>query len=196
VALIGLGLAMVIGVGVAILMNLSLSFERTLYPYAVILQTIPIVAITPLMIIWFGTGQMSRVIVCVIISVFPIITNTLFGLKSPDRGQHDLFTLHGGGRMTRLQRLELPAAQPAMYTGFRIAAGLSVIGAIVGEFFFKQGPAGIGRKIFQYTQTSSTDKLIAAISMSAALGITLFLVFGVIADRSTRHWRPDAAKRA
>ena len=192
VALIGLFVAMTLGVLLAIIMSLSRAMERTLFPYAIVLQTIPIVAITPLMIIWFGTGRMPRVIVCVLISVFPIITNTLFGLKAAERSQHDLFTLHDSTRLTRLWKLNLPAALPAMFTGFRISAGLSVIGAIVGEFFFKSGPEGIGRRIAQYTQRSETNKLIGAVTLTAWLGLALFLVFGWLGNRATRHWRSGA----
>lgn len=195
IALIGLFIAMVIGVLLAIVMSLSHSIERTLFPYAVVLQTLPIVAITPLMIIWFGTGRMPRVIVCVLISVFPIITNSLFGLKSAERSQHDLFTLHGSSRLTRLRKLNLPASLPAMFTGFRISAGLSVIGAIVGEFFFKSGPAGIGRRIAQYTQRSETNKLIGAVTLTAWLGLALFLIFSWLGNRATRHWRAGAGTR-
>jgi NitT/TauT family transport system permease protein len=192
VALIGLFIAMTLGVLLAIIMSLSRAMERTLFPYAIVLQTIPIVAITPLMIIWFGTGRMPRVIVCVLISVFPIITNTLFGLKAAERSQHDLFTLHDATRLTRLWKLNLPASLPAMFTGFRISAGLSVIGAIVGEFFFKSGPEGIGRRIGQYTQRSETNKLIGAVSLTAWLGLALFLLFGWLGNRTTRHWRSGA----
>lgn len=192
VALIGLAIAIALGVLLAILMSLSQSVERTLFPYAIVLQTIPIVALTPLMIIWFGTGQRPRVIVCVLISVFPIITNTLFGLKVAERSQHDLFTLHGSTRLIRLWKLKLPASLPAMFTGFRISAGLSVIGAIVGEFFFKAGSEGIGRRIGQYTQRSETDKLIGAVTLTAALGLALFLLFGWLGNRTTKHWRVGA----
>ncbi|GIT00858.1 MAG: hypothetical protein CM1200mP26_25700 [Acidimicrobiales bacterium] len=80
-----------------------------------------------------------------IISLFPIIMNTLFGLQSADRGLHDLFTLHHAGRMTRMRKLMFPSALPAVFAGLRISAGLSVIGAIVGDFFFGKGDAGIGQ---------------------------------------------------
>ncbi len=81
---------------------------------------------------------------CVIISIFPIVSNTLFGLLSAERSQHDLFTLHDASRRTRLRKLQLPAALPAIFTGFRIAAGLSVIGAVVGELFFRRGRRASG----------------------------------------------------
>ena len=113
-----------------------------MYPYAVVLQTIPILAIVPLIGFAFGFNFRSRVLVCVLIALFPIITNTLFGLLSVDHGQHDLFTLHGVGRWQRLWKLQFPAALPNIFTGLRISAGLSVIGAVVGDFFFVQGPPG------------------------------------------------------
>ena len=87
---------------------------------------------------------------CVIISIFPIVSNTLFGLLSAEPSQHDLFTLKGASRWTRLRKLQLPAAMPAIFTGFRIAAGLSVIGAVVGELFFRKGGKGIGILMEQY----------------------------------------------
>ena len=92
-------------------------------------------------------------------------------------------------RWTRLWKLQFPAALPAMFTGFRISAGLSVIGAIVAEFFFGTGPKGLGRLISDYTQQNSTAKVMAAITFTAALGIALFLLFGWLSRRLTRHWR-------
>ena len=93
---------------------------------------------------------------CVIISLFPIIVNTLFGLQSADRGMHDLFTLHHASRWTRLRKLMFPAALPAMFAGLRISAGLSVIGAIVGDFFFGRGQAGHRPAAHATTPVSST----------------------------------------
>src|SRR5262249_53731683 len=133
VALTGLAIAIVLGMTAAILMSQAGWIERSLYPYAVVVQTIPIIALVPLIGFLFNYSFKSRVIACVMISIFPIITNTLFGLKSVDASLMDLFTLHGASRRTRLWKLQLPAALPAIFTGFRIAAGLSVIGAIVGD---------------------------------------------------------------
>ena len=113
--------------------------ERSMYPYLVALQAIPVLAVVPLILSVFGGGIGSRIFVCVMISIFPIVTNTLFGLTSADAGQHDLFTLRGASRRTRLRKLQFPAAMPAIFTGFRISAGLSVIGAVVGEQFFREG---------------------------------------------------------
>jgi NitT/TauT family transport system permease protein len=108
----------------AIIMSQAKMAERAIFPYMVTLQAIPILAIVPLISFWFGTGQTSRVVVCVIIALFPIIVNTLFGLQSAERGAHDLFTLHHANRVTRLRKLMFPAAMPAIFAGLRISAGL------------------------------------------------------------------------
>src|SRR5204863_8952955 len=134
VAFVGLFVSIAIGTLVAVSMIQARWVEWSLYPWAVVLQTIPILAIVPLIGFWFQFGFSSRVLVCVLISLFPIVTNTLFGLKSTDSMHHDLFTLQHATRMQRLLKLQLPGALPAIVSGWRIAAGLSVVGAIVGDF--------------------------------------------------------------
>jgi NitT/TauT family transport system permease protein len=191
-ALVGLALAVAIGMAVAVVMSLANWLERSLYPYAVVLQTIPIIALVPLIGFWFEFNFRSRVIVCVLISLFPIITNTLFGLKSADRQLHDLFTLHGAGRVTRLRKLLVPAALPAVFTGFRISAGLAVIGAIVGDFFFRQGEPGIGRLLDVYRNRLESEELFTAIFFSSLLGLVVFWVFGFLANRALRSWHESA----
>ena len=134
-------------------MSQSKLIERAVFPVLVALQAIPILVMVPLIAIWFDTKTTSRVIVCVIIAFFPIVLNTLFGLVSADAGLHDLLTLHHASRWTRLRKVMLPAALPAMFAGLRISAGLSVIGAIVGDFFFGRGERGLGQLIKQYRAT-------------------------------------------
>ncbi len=147
VAVIGLVISTVLGMLIAIVMNLSRGLERAIFPYAVVVQTLPILALVPIITIWFGFGMQSRLIATVLIAIFPVITNTFFGLQSADRQHHDLFTLNRVNRFTRLWKMELPGAMPAIFTGLRIAAGGAVIGAIVGDFFFRRGEIGIGRLI-------------------------------------------------
>ena len=115
--MVGLAIAIVLGMLFAIVMSQAKWLERSLFPYAVILQTIPILALVPLIGFWFGFDFRHRVIVCVLIALFPIINNTLFGLQSADQGQHDLFTLHASSRFTRLCKLQLPAAMPGDLRG-------------------------------------------------------------------------------
>ncbi|GFM19967.1 MULTISPECIES: ABC transporter permease [Mycobacteriaceae] len=188
VALTGLGVAVLVGVTIAVLMSQARWLEESIYPYAVIVQTLPIVAIVPLVGLWLGFNFSSRVIVCVVMSLFPIITNTLFGLKSADPGLHDLATLHNASRWTRLRTIAFPNALPAMFTGIRIAGGLSVIGAIVSDFFFRQGYPGIGRLLDIYRANLNYEGLIAAIFASSSLGIVVFWFIGWLGQRVTGAW--------
>lgn len=188
VAMIGLAIAICIGLILAIMMSQAKIVERAIFPFMVTLQSIPILAIVPLIAFWFGTGQRSRVVVCVIISLFPIIVNTLFGLQSADRGLHDLLTLHHADRVTRMRKLMFPAALPAVFAGLRISAGLSVIGAIVGDFFFGKGDAGIGQLLRRYANQLAGEELLAAVIMSSALGVTVFLSFGWLQQRAIGRW--------
>lgn len=188
VALAGLLIAMALGVIFAVLMSQAQWVETSFYPYAVFLQTVPILALVPLIGLLFGFGLGARILVCVIISLFPIITNTLFGLKSAEKAQHELFTLHRASRMTRLMKLQFPAALPAMFTGFQISAGLSVIGAIVGGFFFGRGPRDLGNRILLYSNRLRPAEMIAAVILSALLGVIFFQFFGWAGQRLTRSW--------
>lgn len=187
-ALFGLAISIVLGVGIAIAMSQAKWIEVSGYPYAVLLQTVPILALVPLIGLWFGFGFGARLVVVVIISLFPIITNTLFGLKSAGEGVHDLFTLHTDSRWVRLMKLQLPASLPAMFTGFQISAGLSVIGAIVGDFFFGRGERGLGNLINLYVARLRPAELFGALVFSTLLGIAVFVSFGWMRTRLTSHW--------
>jgi NitT/TauT family transport system permease protein len=188
VALVGLVVAILIGSVVAIAMIQARWVEWSIYPWAVVLQTIPILAIVPLIGFWFQFGFSSRVLVCVLISIFPIITNTLFGLKSTDQAHHDLFTLQHATRIQRLFKLQLPGALPAILSGWRIAAGLSVVGAIVGDFFFRQGDPGIGRLIDDYRARLQSEQLFAAVALSSLLGLIVFWGFGLLSRVLVGSW--------
>lgn len=189
VALVGLGISIVLGVSLAIVMSQARWIERSVFPYAVAVQSIPILALVPIIAIVLGRGLSSRVLVCVIISLFPIINNTLFGIQSVDQGSHDLFTLHHASRWTRLRKLQLPAASPAIFAGFRIAAGLSVIGAIVGGFFFRKGEKGLGILIDEYSQRTTTiPRLYAATILAALLGYAVFAGFGLLRKLAIGKW--------
>lgn len=188
VAFVGLVIAMALGVTFAVLMSQAKWVETSFYPYAVFLQTVPILALVPLIGLLMGFGFWSRVLVCVMISLFPIIGNTLFGLKSAERSLHELFALHNDSRWTKLAKLQLPAALPAMFTGFQISAGLSVIGAIVGGLFFQRGPRDLGNRILLYSSRLSPGELVAAIVLSSLLGFAFFQFFGWFGKRLTRHW--------
>ncbi len=195
VALVGLTIAAALGMVFAVLMNQARWVERSFYPWAVVLQTIPILAIVPLIGFWLGYGFWSRTVVCVLIALFPIITNTLFGLRSVDAAHHDLFTLRHVSRWARLVHLEVPSALPAVFTGLRISAGLSVIGAIVGDFFFREGQPGIGSLIDDYTRGLESAPLFAAIIVSSLFGLAVFWVFGLLAHLVVGGWH-DSGRRS
>lgn len=188
VAAVGLVIAIALGIAFSVLMSQAVWIERSLFPYAVLLQCIPILALVPLLGFWFGFGFKSRVIVCVMISLFPIINNTLFGLLAADRGLHDLFALHNRSRTTRLVKLQFPAAMPAIFSGLRIAAGGSVIGAVVGDFFFKQGDPGIGILISLYQSRLQAPQLFGAIIVACAFGIAVFVFFGMLSRFAVGSW--------
>jgi NitT/TauT family transport system permease protein len=195
VAFVGLAVSITIGFLLATTMSQSRWLERAIYPWAVVLQTIPILALVPIVGFWFGFDFNSRIIVCVLISLFPITTNTLFGLRSADRGHHDLLTLNGASRIQRLTKLELPGALPAIFTGLRISAGLSVVGAIVGDFFFRQGDAGLGRLLDNYTAQLESERLFATVIFSSLLGLAVFWFFGIVGRLAVRSWHESAQER-
>jgi len=188
VAALGLAIATAAGIGLGVAMSRARWVERSLYPYAVVLQTVPILAMVPLIGFWFGFGLGSRVLVCVLIALFPIVANTLFGLRSVPSGLRDLFALHGGGGLRRLVKLELPSALPAILTGLRISAGLSVTGAIVGDFFFRQGEPGLGILIDLYRARLASEQLFAAVILGSLLGLAAFGLFGLLSRRLVGRW--------
>ena len=194
VALIGLAIAIVIGVGWGILMAQGPWAERALFPYAVVLQCIPILALVPLIGFWFGFGSFARVLVCVMIALFPMVSNTLFGLQSVDRGQRELFALQKASRSTVLWKLQFPAALPAIFAGMRISAGLAVVGAIVGDFFFRQGKPGIGILLSNYTSRLQAEALFLAIFAASLLGFLIFMAFGWLRTLVVGRWYDTTAE--
>ena len=196
VTVVGLAVSIVLGISFAVLMNFSKHLERAFFPYAVILQTVPILAITPLLTQLFGEQFGVRLVVTVLIAIFPIITNTLFGLQSTDRLHHDLFTLNHASRWTRLRKLELPSALPALMAGIRIAAGGAVIGSIVADFFFTQGDKGIGYYIRTRQQRAAErPEMFAGTIMATLFGIVMFLIVGWITNRAVRNWHESGRRR-
>ena len=189
VAAIGLAIAIVLGVSIAVVMSQAKIIERAVFPLLVAIQAIPILAIVPLITFLLGTNQNARIFVCVLIAFFPIVLNTLFGLLSADPGLHDLITLHRANRWTRLRKVMFPGALPAMFAGLRISAGLSVVGAIVGDFFFGRGDVGIGQRLKQYAANSNyNNQLFAAVIVAALMGIIVFLAFGALQNLAIGKW--------
>ncbi|MDY7226779.1 ABC transporter permease [Hyalangium rubrum] len=195
-ALVGFGLSVGVGVLVAILLASSRMLERALYPYTLFLQTVPIVAIAPLLVLWFGPGPRAVAVSSFIVSVFPVIANTLTGLRSVEPALRDMFRLYGARRLATLWKLELPASLPHLVTGLRIASGLSVIGAIVGEFVagFSEGAAGLGILVMSAYRQLRTDLLFAAVLAASGLGLVLFGAVSLTGARLLRRWHPSASE--
>ena len=189
IALIGLSITIVVGMSLAVLMSSSRWLERATWPYLVAVQSAPVLALTPLIRALIDGTRTQRLLVVVLIAMFPIVSNTLFGLLSADKSQHELFTLQGASKWTRLVKLQFPAALPNIFVGLRISAGLAVIGAVVGDFYFRQGGVvGIGAQIDVYRNRLWGAELITAIILASTLGLVVFLFFGWVSRRAIGKW--------
>ena len=189
----GFLLSAVVGFLVAVLFSQSRWIERSLYPYAIFLQTVPIVAIAPLIVLWIGYGLTGVIAVSFIISLFPIIANTTAGLTSVDEELLDLFALNEASRWQVLTKLRVPYAVPNMLTGLRISCGLCVIGAIVGEFFtgFGTQQQGLGTLIMITNSQTKTAYLFACVLFSTALGLLFFGLVSYLSRRTLQRWGGD-----
>lgn len=190
-ALLGFTLSASLGTAVGLAFSLSRWLERGLYPYALFLQTVPIVAVAPLLVLWFGPGLRAVAVSAFIVSVFPIIANTLAGLRSVDPRLSDLFRLYGAKLSDTVLKLRLPTAIPSMMTGLKVASGLSVIGAIVGEFVagFSEGSAGLGITVLSAYRQLRTDLLFGAVLLASVLGLLLFALVSGLSTLLLRRLR-------
>ena len=189
-----LGLSITIGSLIAVLFSFSRWMRLTFYPYVIFLQTVPIVAIAPLLITWFGYGIQTIIVVATIISLFPIISNVTTGLISVDSGFIDLFRLNSASRWQTLWKLQIPSAVRSLILGARISCGLAVIGAIVGEFFVGEtstSAAGLGTLIAGWQRMSKTDAMIAAIFCSTLLGLFVLGSVNLLSRLLLHRWTND-----
>ncbi|MGP0095059.1 MAG: ABC transporter permease [Xanthobacteraceae bacterium] len=193
ITLEGLLLAVAGGVGLAVLFNQSRLLEYSLYPYAVILQVTPIVAVAPLLLIYLP--QEAAVLACAwIVAFFPVLANTTLGLNSVDRGLLDLFRLYRASRMELLWRLKLPAALPYMLGGVRIAGGLSLIGAVVAEIAAGSAGAGSGLayRIAESGYRLNIPRMFAALLLLSITGIVIFVALSLVSQLILRRWHESA----
>lgn len=186
----GLFLSVVLGTSIALVFSQSKIIRQSFYPYAIFLQTVPIVAIAPLIVVWFGNGFTSVIVVAFIISLFPIITNGTMGLMAVKPQWVDLFVIHHASSWQILFKLRFPNAIPYLLTGAKISSGLSVIGAIVGEFFAGYGAQyhGLGYLITFTSGQMKTDYLFSAVFMSTVLGLVFFGTISLISSYVLRKW--------
>lgn len=187
----GLLASAVLGGLAAVLLCVHPWIRRAFYPYAVFFQTVPIVAIAPMLVIWFGFGPRAVMASAFIVSVFPIIANTLSGLLSADPALRDLFRIYRAGRLTTLLKLQIPGALPHFLTGLRIASGLAVIGAIVGEFVADtwENGGGIGTAVMIAIKEQMTAKVFAAVLMASLLGLLFFALVNALSRAAMHRWR-------
>jgi len=184
-ALLGFALSTTIGIAIAVFFSSSRSIQRAFYPYAVFFQTVPIIAIAPLLVIWFGYGMRTVVASAFVVSIFPVIANTLSGILATDPPLRDLFRLYGASTLVTLFKLRFPAALPQILTGLRVASGLAVIGAIVGEFI---GGQGLGSVVDVARTQQRVDKVFAAVLLASVLGLALFGLINLVSFVTLRRW--------
>lgn len=189
-ALAGFAASLLVGVGVSFAFAQSTLLRRAGYPYAIFLQTVPIIAIAPLIIAIFGAHWLSIVAIAAIISLFPIITNTTAGLLAVDPRLDELFKILRASRMARLRKLQIPTAIPYLVTGAKVSCGLAMVGAIVGEFVagYGENRFGLGRLIQANSDTLKTDRMMAAVLAAALLGILIFAAVNLLAAWLLRRW--------
>jgi len=190
-ALVGLLLSFTTGTLFAIALSSWDLARRAFYPYAVFFQTVPIIAIAPLLVIWFGFGQPTLIASAAIVSVFPIIASTLLGLKSTEPALIDLFTLYSASARQMLLMLKIPFALPQIFSGLRIASGLAVVGAIVGEFI---GGGGLGSVVDSARTQQRIDRVFAAVLISALLGAVLVGAVNLISALTLGSWHTSERK--
>lgn len=194
-AFFGYAASIVIGISVAAVLSQSRLLERSIYPYAVLLQTVPVVAVAPLIVLWFGYNDQAVIVISLIISLFPIINNTLLGLRSTSRNLVELFAMHRTSRIVTFLKLRFPGALPSIIAGLRISAGLSVIGAIVGEFIIGSGNSqgGLGVQIIFAQGRMYTALLFAEVISATVLGFLFFSLVSALGTALLRHWHESVA---
>ena len=186
--LVGFGLALVAGVLLAVAIDVSPTLDRALYPLLIGSQTVPVPALAPLLLIWFGYGLLPKVLVTALIAFFPIVVNTVAGLRSPDPELIAMLRAFGAGRWRRFWLVKAPSAVPYVFTGARIGAAVAVIGAIFGELVGAQ--AGLGYLLTRAMAQFQTARVVAAIFLLSLMGIGLFGLVALL-ERLLVPWRRE-----
>ena len=190
ITFLAFGLSVVLGVAAAFLFVQSRILEVSLFPYAIILQVTPIVAIAPLIIIWVKSPLPAMVICATMVAVFPIISNTILGLRSVNPGLVNLFKLNHATRWQMLRRLRVPSALPYFFGGLRISSGLALIGAVVAEFVAGTGgtSSGLAYQILQAGFQLNIPRLFAALFLITVSGILLFVLMAMLSKWALGGW--------
>jgi NitT/TauT family transport system permease protein len=194
ITLAALAAAALFGGAIALLFSRSRLLELSLFPYAVILQVTPIVAIAPLIIIWVKEPFLALLVCAWIVAFFPIVSNTTVGLNSADRNLLALFRLYGASPGQILRYLRMPTALPYFLAGLRISGGLALIGAVVAEFVAGTGGAdtGLAFRILEAGYRLAIPRMFAALLMLSLTGIVIYLLLDWLSRRLLRHWHESA----
>jgi NitT/TauT family transport system permease protein len=183
------------GLTLSLLLTSSRWLERSLLPYAVILQVTPVVAIAPLIIIWAKDTTLALFICAWIVAFFPIVSNTVTGLNSTDTNLRDLFALYGASRWQTMLWLRLPSALPYFLAGLRISGGLALIGAVVAEFVAGTGgtESGLAYRILESAYKLRIPRVFVALVLISVTGLTIYAALSWISNRLLRHWHESTA---
>jgi NitT/TauT family transport system permease protein len=195
--LLALGLAILGGVALGTLFALSRTVEISLFPYAVILQVTPIVAIAPLIMIYVDSTLAALLICAWIVAFFPILSNTVIGLRSADHNLGDLLTLYKASAWQRFRLLLAPSALPYFLSGLKVSGGLALIGAVVAEFVAGAAgkETGLASRIFEASFRSDIPLMFAALLLVSLCGIVIFLVTAWVSHKVLGHWHESEMKR-
>jgi NitT/TauT family transport system permease protein len=191
----GLVASIVVGLLIALVFAQSRWVRRMLYPYTILLQTVPIVAVAPLILMWVGAGTAAVTLIAFIISLAPIIANTTQGLISVEENLVHLFVMHNASPTQLLFKLRLPHAVPSLFVGIRIASGIAVIGAITGELYAgssRVGEGGLGYSILYASSQLQTDYLFALVLAATVLGFSFFFLIMFLEWYFLHRWHESA----
>jgi len=198
VTVLGFPLAVLTSVAMAVLLSLSSWIRASVFPYLMALQMTPIVVVTPILLLWFGSGLVSTVLITFLVSFFPLVVNTTQGLISTDANLVELFRMSKATRWQEIVLLRIPAAMPYFFTGLRISAILAPIGAVVGDFFAGSATGGIGGLGFRtviYSSQLKTPALFATAGVCCLLGFALVSVVYFLGWLCLHTWHDSYARR-
>lgn len=197
ITIMALCVAVIGGVGLAVLFTQSRLVEMSLYPYAVIMQVTPIVAIAPLIFIYVDNRSIGLLLCAWLVAFFPVLSNTTLGLNSADHNLRDLFRIYGATRWQKLRYLQLPSSLPYFLGGLRIAGGLSLIGAVVAEYVAGAGGFGSGLafRILEASYRLKIPRMFAALLLIAFTGVLIYACLSLISHLLLRKWHESAIRR-
>lgn len=188
IALAGLAVSIPFGLVLGVIMFRLRVMERAVFPYLVALQSIPVLAVIPLIQSALGFGFLPKILIVALFTFFAVPTTLLLGLKSMDRSIADLFRMSGASWQVTLLKAGLPSSAPTLFAGLRISAGLAVIGAIVAELFFVSGPGGLGQMLINAKIEFKYEEMYAALIASSCLSISVYLFFQYLGNRLFADW--------